>query len=399
MKYYPRRSGSGKMSKVLFRIFFVICAALVIVILSAMLGNHLKNKIDAAEEAMKASGEAAGIQLSREPADTPTEITGSAYAMKAGGIDLTAYTSDGDMLSALDTLSSYYSTLIIPVCREDGTLIYSSPALEKISRSEVSADNTVFDLLSSCTAAAKNKGMEVCALLTPSDGISSPSNAAFVDSALISELYENGADRVMLKFSAHDDENYHRWIQNYISAMEFDEDKLGIALPSDYVLEARGVQQLQLFSERGAFLCVYFDSVSGSYDTVYDSVTHKLGSMVGMFELYTVTVLVSPSDNIPAVYKACTDAGVKHISFTGYTLPDDLVKKLDTTEETTEDTAETEQQKIENPYAGSSFSTPETETETETDYDYSGGYYDDNSGDYYDDYSGDYDNTGEALWY
>ena len=108
------------MSKVLFRIFFVICAALVIVILSAMLGNHLKNKIDAAEEAMKASGEAAGIQLSREPADTPTEITGSAYAMKAGGIDLTAYTSDGDMLSALDTLSSYYSTLIIPVCREIG---------------------------------------------------------------------------------------------------------------------------------------------------------------------------------------------------------------------------------------------------------------------------------------
>lgn len=346
---------------------------------------------------MKASGEAAGIQLSREPADTPTEITVSAYAMKAGGIDLTAYTSDGDMLSALDTLSSYYSTLIIPVCREDGTLIYSSPALEKISRSEVSADNTAYDRLLSCTAAAKNKGMEVCALLTPSDGISSPSNAAFVDSALISELYENGADRVMLKFSAHDDENYPRWIQNYISAMEFDEDKLGIALPSDYVLEARGVQQLQLFAERGAFLCVYFDSAAGSYDTVYDSVTHKLGSMVGMFELYTVTVLVSPSDNIPAVYKACTDAGVKHISFTGYTLPDDLVKKLDTTEEATEDTAEPEQQKITNPYAGSSFSSPETETETETDYDYS--YYDDNSGDYYDDYSGDYDNTGEALWY
>lgn len=391
MKYYTRRSGSGKMSKVLFRIFFVICAALVIVILSAMLGNHLKNKIAAAEEAMKASGEAAGIQLSREPADTPTEITGSAYAMKAGGIDLTAYTSDGDMLSALDTLSSYYSTLIIPVCREDGTLIYSSPALEKISRSEVSADNTVFDLLSSCTAAAKNKGMEVCALLTPSDGISSPSNAAFVDSALISELYENGADRVILKFSESGDENYPRWIQNYISAMDFDEDKLGIALPSDYVLEARGVQQLQLFSERGAFLCVYFDSAAGSYDTVYDSVTHKLGSMVGMFELYTVTVLVSPNNNIPAVYKACTDAGVKHISFTGYTLPDDLVKKLDTTEEATEDTAEPEQQKITNPYAGSSFSTPETETETETDYDYSSGYYDD--------YSGSYDNTGEALWY
>lgn len=80
--------------------------------------------------------------------------------------------------------------------------------------------------------------------------------------------------------------------------------------------------------------------------------------MVGMFELYTVTVLVSPGDNIPAVYKACTDAGVNHISFTGYTLPDDLVKKLDTTEETTEDSAETEQQKIENPYAGSSFSSP-----------------------------------------
>lgn len=154
----------------------------------------------------------------------------------------------------------------------------------------------------------------------------------FCRQRLISELYENGADRVMLKFSAHDDENYPRWIQNYISAMEFDEDKLGIALPSDYVLEARGVQQLQLFAERGAFLCVYFDSAAGSYDTVYDSVTHKLGSMVGMFELYTVTVLVSPSDNIPAVYKACTDAGVKHISFTGYTLPDDLVKKLDTTE-------------------------------------------------------------------
>ena len=61
MKYYTRRSGSGKMSKVLFRIFFVICAALVIVILSAMLGNHLKNKIAAAEEAMKAFWRSRGI--------------------------------------------------------------------------------------------------------------------------------------------------------------------------------------------------------------------------------------------------------------------------------------------------------------------------------------------------
>lgn len=91
MKYYTRRSGSGKISKVLFRIFFVICAALVIVILSAMLGNHLKKKIAAAEEAMKTSGEAAGLQLSREHADTVADSTGSTYGMKAGGIDLTDY--------------------------------------------------------------------------------------------------------------------------------------------------------------------------------------------------------------------------------------------------------------------------------------------------------------------
>ncbi len=371
------------MSKVLFRIFYVICAALVIIILSAILGNHLKNKVAAVDETMQASDEATDLQFSRETSDSYDTSAVSSLSLKACGIDITSFTEQGEMLNAVDIAASYYDTLIIPVCSDDGNLIYSSPALEKILRHEISSENTYYDTLVSCINEAKKVNLDICVLLTPSANITSPSNAAFIDSTVISELSDIGADRVIIKLSNSFDESYMKWVRSYISSLEFEKDKVGIAFSPDYLLDANGIRQLQLFSSKGAFICVYFEGYTGSYDSIYDNTAHTLKSMLGIFDLYTVTALIGQSDSLAAVYNACADAEIDSISFVGYTLPSDLAKKLTdtaTSADEAEKQTETEQQIITNPYAGTSLSSDaNTETEEyEEDYDDSG-YYDENS--------------------
>ncbi len=412
MKYYSRRSDGGKMSKVLFRIFFVICAALVIVILSAMLGNYLKNKVAATDESMKSSDESTDIQLSNNTSELYDNTSVSDFSIKACGIDITAYTDDGDMLNAIDILASYYNTIIIPLCSDDGSLIYSSPSLAKIARQEISEENAVYDTLVSCINKSNQVNLDVCALITPSSNsnITSPSNAAFIDSTVISELTNLGVNRVIIKLPSASDDSYTKWIRSYISEIEFEENKIGIAFSPDYLLDAKGIRQLQLFSSMGAFTCIYFEGYSGNYDTIYDNVTHTLNSMLGIFDLYTVTALIGQSDNITAVYNACKDAEIGSISFTEYTLPSDLVKKLTDTDESVSDSSveetETEQQIITNPYAGSSLSNDSnTESENETEEYYDDYYYDSNDSyndsEYYDSYdnSEDYNNYDENSWY
>ncbi len=362
MKYYSRRSNSGKMSKVLFRIFFVICMALVIVIISALLGNYLKNKTADAEEAMKASGEAAGIQLSRENTDTTPDYPVSEFGMNACGIDLNAYAGTGDVVSAINSMTE--KQLLIPICDKNGNLIYSSPALEKLTRhgtSEQSPDSTYQKLVFSSEASVYS-GIISCAVLTPSVNIESPTGAAFIDNTIIHELFDKGIKKVLIKITSSTDLKYYKWIQSYITSLDFEKDQLGIALSSNYVLEPKGIQQLQLFSEHGAFLSVYFEPSGSTYETVYENVSHTLTSMTGMFELYTFTVLIDDNSNAAAIYQSCSDAGIEYISFMGD--KPDMSEHTNNTVTDSDKSAETEQEKISNPYAGSS---PSSENETEAD--------------------------------
>ncbi|MGN1410166.1 MAG: hypothetical protein ACI4XJ_08315 [Eubacteriales bacterium] len=336
MRYYRRRSGGEKMSKLVFRVFFVICAALVITILSALLGNYLKNKIAAADEAMSESKEAAGIQLSREE-NTETYADGkSTFTMRGAGILLTDYAGRDELVLAVNTLAEHYDTLLVPINAEDGTMLYSSPALKSLTRQPdvqnygndgyEKADESAYSLLSSASSAAKAKNMNICAVMAPSQHIDSPKSAAFIDSLVISELYENGISRVMVKFAApnEDDENYSRWIQSYVSTLDAENSELGFAFCSDYIINASGVKQVQSLAESGAFLGVYFDALTGSYEQIYAQITHSLNSMLGMFSVYNLNVLIDADENTAAMYNACTDAGITSVSFLGYVMPDKL---------------------------------------------------------------------------
>lgn len=411
MRYYTRRSGGGKLSKIVFRVFFVICAALVITILSALLGNYLKNKIAAAEEAMKESKEAAGIQLSREETLEIYEGGKSNFTMRGAGIVLTDCGGKDELVLAVNTLAEYYDTLLIPINGEDGTMLYSSPALKAVTRQpdeidglNIMADeNAAYSLLSSSASAAKAKNMNICAIMTPSRNIESPKNAAFIDSLVISELYDNGISRVMLKFApqTEEDESYPRWIQSYISALDAEKSELGFAFCSEYLIDASGVKQVQNLAESGAFLGVYFDTDTGSYGDIYDEITHELNSMLGMFSVYKLNVLINADENASAIYSACTDAGITSVSFIGYILPDSL--SYGASDNSGENNAEAEPETehdprdFTNPYASKSGDYPnEPEDENPDDENYGG----EENGYSGGDYNGENDQgDGNTRWY
>ncbi len=339
------------MSKILFRVFFTITAALVIVIFAALLGNYLQKKVVDAEEAMKASGEAAGLQLSRENLEDSPSLPISTYALDACGIDITKYSSTADVISAVNVMSIDHDCVLIPICDNDGKLLYVSSALEKLTRySYETQSNTAFDNLTAASEAASYSRMDSCAYFIPSFSVSSPTNAAFIDNTLIDELRSIGISKVLIKIPLSDDDGYTKWIQSYVTSLDFSSDELGIAFASKYVLEPEGIKQLQLFSEYGAFTAVYFDSTGKSYDSVYESVSHDLTSMMGMFELYTITVIIEDNENAEAVYNACLDSGVENISFIGN--PPTKTEASSTSDSTDKKNLNGETDKVSNPYAG-----------------------------------------------
>ena len=395
------------MSKIVFRIFFVICASLVITILSALLGNYLKNKIAAADEAMSESKEAAGIQLSREENPDTSESGKSTFSMRGAGILLTDYNGKDELVLAVNTLAEYYDTLLIPINGKSGVMLYNSPALNALTRQPEwnyenysDEEDDAYSLLSSSAAAAKAKNMNICAVMSPSQHIDSPTNAAFLDSSVISELYDNGISRVMLKFSppSEDDENYSRWVQSYVNSLSVEKSDLGFAFCSDYIINASGVKQVQLLAESGAFLGVYFDTITDSYEQVYEEITHELNSMLGMFSVYKLNVLINADENTAAIYNSCKDSGISNLSFLGYVMPETLSSDTSDNDSKTnqKNKSETEHnpEDFTNPYASTSDNSSNSDESEDENFDNEENEY--TYGDYADDYSGE---AGDTGWY
>ncbi len=366
----------------------MICTALAIVILSAVLGNFLKNKIDEAEELKNSSTDSSDGEISSE--DIGEDFASSNdFIMRASGVDLRNYVGMDELVLELNTLAEAYDTILLPLCDRSDRLIYRSPALEKLLRfpefEETELDeenNKILSFITSAVSAAKAKGRNICAVISPSYNMDSAKSAAFVDSELINELYKNGIDNIILKlpkFAVYDDnsettaaDDFVRWMQIYNSAFST-EANLGYALHTDFALSASGTRLIRSLIEDGAFICVYFDEFDGyTSEEVYDESAHILNSMVGMLTVYNVNIIISDSEAASAVYSACADAGVDTVSFFGTVMSKDLEMSADESAAEEESDSETEHDPAANtnPYASKAEDyADETEETDETDAD------------------------------
>lgn len=360
MSYYRRnRPGTSRTKKIFVRILFVLVAALIITVLSVLMGIYLRHKVDSAAAMEYEYPEAEETETPLLPSDYVSMDPVTVYG---AGMDLTKYGSEDEIVLSINHLAEYYDTLTLPLTDENGRLIYTSPALCQAMRMAAPQTNPIMDRILSAATAGQAKNMRICGLLTPSGD-------AELDSVLVNELAEAGFDEILFTPDFGESINYlqaneFRAFLNECRADPENPCSIGVLLKSAHYLRTADAKQIQMIASAADFLGVAFEAKQNQTTTdAYRTVTGEISSMLGSFSVYHMRVILTDTDKdvLSAKIKACTDKDIQSISITSAVLPTEMIFSDEYQES---QAAETESQRHSaetgetNPYSGGSLTYP-----------------------------------------
>ena len=378
---------------------FVVVAAILILTVTTLIGKHLKNKVEKAEENAVELTVTPGLQTERHIEETaiydeysPT-VFGSAirvsdYLSGSSGKsdkDEDEEESERNVIADVDEIAQYYDTFTINISDKDGELIYQSSAMCELTHIKYAGESKEETIIRTALDEAKEKELRTCALLVPVISDTTLSGAATIESALISELYEMGFDEVLFDLTSffpatvdYDTANRVRTFIRECSSLSENKCKLGILLSSDAFLDSSNAKQIQLIANSASFIAVWFDLEEVYITTnAFNDVSNAVTSLLGNFSVYNMRVMIDSRFELisGAVYVACTSHGVNNVSFSSFIdpanltyadLPGDPAKK-DETEEKTE-TSNPYAATKDNPSIGANDRTDSDEQTDHTDY-------------------------------
>lgn len=342
MRYYSgNRLSSGNKKKILFRVLFVILSAVIITAITLAIGNHLKEKVERAENETKPLHVSTGLTSERH-LDENALYSDYSPTVFGTGIDVSDYLGDGtredgtpaDIAADVHTIAEHYDTLTIVLTDESGTLIYDSAAMCGISHIPYAGQSEAEGVIRSALGAAKDDGMRTCAVILPIIFETTVSGAVAVDSELVKELHDMGFDEVLLDLTgmfdgeiATDDANRIRSYLRECASLSNDVCRLGVMLSDDEFLNSANAKQIQLIADTASFIAIKFNLEEAYITTsAYNSVSNAVTSLLGNFSVYNMRVIIDSRFDLicAAVYSACTTHGVSNVTFMRYIEPGDL---------------------------------------------------------------------------
>lgn len=355
------RNHGVKAKKIIFRILFVLIAAIIIAVLTIMLGNHLLKKVEKLENEENitpADTEQPAIDAPEEYIITST-VAPSVFAVT---VDVRDYEDTAALGEKIADLSLHYDTLIIRLDDGKGGLIYSSPAVCSILGLPVAEEDSTLEVVRSAIKTAKNNRMRLCAVIPSSLEKSSYASASVIDSALIAELAGLGFDEVMIQFSGNGEFNRQTSLSLQEYLLECDEKTLsacliGVTLPAEYYVEASYAKYIQTVASATSFLGINFSTEGMTTTTeIFSSVSHEITTLLGSFTVYNMRLIIDDGDiaAVAAEYTASVHSNIENVCIMGTYLPDEMAYDQNASvdiEETTPETDAPETESPENPYA------------------------------------------------
>ncbi len=359
--YRSKRSHGVNVKKIIFRILFVLLAAIIITTLTILLGHHLLGKVNKLDEEENIAPEDTEPPLT----DVTEEFvitSGTAPSVFAVTVDVREYEDETALNDKISELSSHYDTLIIRLDNSDGGLIYASPAKCSLLGLPVSESDSVLDMIRSAVRTAKSRKMRLCAVIPSSLGSSASASASVIDSALISELAGYGFDEVMIQLDGDGEFNRKNamTLREYLT--ECDEYTasaclIGVTLPAEFYLEASYAKHLQIIASSVSFIGINFSTVGMTTSTeIFSSVSHDITSLLGSFTVYNMRLVIDGKNiaSVAAEYTASVHSDIKNVCIMGTYLPEELAYDRNAPVETEEASDETEPAETDvptNPYA------------------------------------------------
>ena len=193
MKRY--RSYTAKKHKLPRRIIFFCVVAVLIFVITVIVGNVLKNKLEtiprdtsdvltttSPEENRPQSEQTEGNEIPHEEA---------LKSVSAGFLNLSlAEDAEGAKNAVSQLKAEGYNAVSFVVTDSNGRVTYASPAVEEFSRLTASGELVSFDELKAAASFAKESGMRLCAVMTASDSMA--------DELVAAELRSLGFDELII---------------------------------------------------------------------------------------------------------------------------------------------------------------------------------------------------------
>lgn len=189
------RNYTARKYRIVRHIIFYVVVAIVIFVLTMILGNHLKGKVDSIDhnttdildvtEPPKHS-DADGEETEKDVLHDP-----ALAKVSAGYLYLTAETDMQGARRAVEALRTEGHNAV-SFCATDpsGNITYSSPAIQEATRLPASESLIPFDVLSEAFKAASDMGMRVSCIIKASESLSDP--------VVAKELCDAGADEIVV---------------------------------------------------------------------------------------------------------------------------------------------------------------------------------------------------------
>lgn len=357
MRKYKRtggyRSGQVKKSKktLIIRGAFIVFCALLLTLLSVLLGKHLQRKADYAA-GMTSGTDSITVQTENISDLFPEGIkieNSDARELEicAADIDITAESAE-DLVNKVNSLPDGYNAISVRINSADGKLVYVSPALmeyagmnsELVSRtaSQDTAEDTegggtsydVFENLKSTIAAAKHSSLR-SGIYFRTDAsvleqtISSASRCE-IDAVIISELATLGADEILIEGLVVDEglisNDTLRGVIRYVALLreKCGDIHIGINLPDSVYLVPQNASVIKTLSEYLDFLAISIETELTDADAAYSAVYDNCYSLKGNFSVYNLRgVIKSDIPEIASAVNASLRAlSAKSTQFTAY---------------------------------------------------------------------------------
>lgn len=198
MKRY--RSYTAKKHKLPRRIIFFCVVAVLIFVITVIVGNVLKSKLENTprdtQDVLSTTSPEENRPQGDKP-DGPAVVHDEAFAgVSAGCLDLTAVDGTEAAAKAVEAIKAKgFNAVSFSVTDGEGRVTYASPAIEKFSRLPASEALITYEELCAAARAAKNANMRLCAVITASESLCDELIAAELSAIGFEELCIRGFEK------------------------------------------------------------------------------------------------------------------------------------------------------------------------------------------------------------
>lgn len=301
-KYKPYTAKKLKFPR---RLLFFLIVAVIIFVITVIIGNVLKEKAEQIKS--ESDGTTYSLETQKSSLETMPATVEHEKALSgivAGNFDPAGIVDEDSVRAKVYSLiAGGYNAVSYNVCSADGSLTYASPAMEALTRLPASEKLLPYSLLGTTAACVKGSHMRMSAVLLCSDNTDA-------DCAVAGELYSLGFEEILITGFENlpaDDDSAAKIVAYTDAIRQSAPVDIGVLLSDEVLSDSKNAPFIEKIFAKANFLAIDMRDYSA------ESAATLAENLRGSFSAYLLRPLLDGSneENAKAVSTALESAEIK----------------------------------------------------------------------------------------